>query len=150
MSWLREREAMGFSTQPVLIHNDFHPQNTLLREGSLVIIDWSFAEVGDFRMDLAWSILLFNVMAGGDHRVALKKAYERAADSHIENFGFFEALKFTMRMVTIGTWLDEAVMIPVAGITKHAIRTDYKIHIMNPYRRLKEITGLEIATIEEL
>jgi len=150
MSWLREREAMGVSTQPVLIHNDYHPQNILLREDSLAVIDWSFAEIGDFRMDLAWSALLIGVMAGGDHRVALKKAYERAADSHIENFEFFEALKFTMRMVTIGMWLDETVVIPVAGITKHAIRADYKIHVMNPYRRLKEITGLEITTIEEL
>ena len=150
MSWLREREALGFSTQPVLIHNDYHAQNILLREGSLVVIDWSFAEIGDFRMDLAWSVLLFGVMAGGDHRVALKKAYERAADSHIENFEFFEALKFAMRMVTIGMWLDEDVAIPVAGITKQAIRTDYKVHVMNPYRRLKEITGLEIQVIEEL
>ena len=150
MNWLHEREALGTSTRPVLIHNDYHPQNILLREGSLVVIDWSFAEIGDFRMDLAWSILLFGVMAGGDYRAALLEAYERAAGAQVENFEFFEALKFTMRMVTIGTWLDEEVEIPVAGITRQTIRTEYKVHVMNPYRRLKEITGLEIRTIEEL
>ncbi len=150
LSWLRERETLGSSTQPVLIHNDFHPQNILLREDSLVVIDWSFAEIGDIRLDLAWSALLFDVMAGGDYRAAMLKAYEQTAGSHIANFGYFEALKFTMRMVTIGMWLDEAVVIPVAGITKQAIRTDYKVHIMNPYRRLKEITGLEIRAIEQL
>ena len=150
MGWLREREALGTSTRPVLIHNDYHPQNILLREGSLVVIDWSFAEIGDFRMDLAWSILLFSVMAGGNNRAALLEAYERAAGTQVENFEFFEVLKFTMRMVTIGTWLDEDVEIPVAGITRQTIRTEYKVHIMNPYRRLKEITGLEIRTIEEL
>jgi aminoglycoside phosphotransferase (APT) family kinase protein len=150
MGWLREREALGSSTQPVLIHNDYHPQNILLREDLLVVIDWSFAEIGDFRMDLAWSTLLLDVMVGGDYRAAMLEAYEQAAGTHIENFEFFEALKFTMRMVTIGMWLDEAVVIPVAGITKHAIRTDYKVHVMNPYHRLKEITGLEIPTIEEL
>ena len=149
-SWLREREALGFSTQPVLIHNDYHPQNILLREGSLVVIDWSFAEIGDFRMDLAWSTLLLGVLVGSKYRTAMLEAYEQAAGTHIENIKFFEALKFTMRMVTIGMWLDEAVVIPVAGITKQAIRTDYKVHVMNPYHRLKEITGLEIQTIEEL
>jgi aminoglycoside phosphotransferase (APT) family kinase protein len=150
MSWLRKREALGSATEPALIHNDYHPQNILLRDSALVVIDWSFAEIGDFRMDLAWSVLLFDVMAGGDYRAAMLEAYEQAAGSHVENFIFFEALKFAMRMVTIGMWLDEAVEIPVAGITKQAIRSDYKVHVMNPYRRLKEITGLEIRTIEEL
>ncbi len=150
MSWLREREALGSSTQPALIHNDYHPQNILLRGNSLVIIDWSFAEIGDFRMDLAWSLLLLGVMTGGDYRAAMLEAYEQAAGSYIENLELFEALKFAMRMVTIGTWLDDAVEIPVAGITKQAIRGDYKVHVMNPYRRLKEITGLEIRTIEAL
>ena len=150
VGWLGEREVMGSATEPVLLHNDYHPQNILLRDNSLVVIDWSFAEVGDFRIDLAWTVLLFGVMAGGDYRAALLDAYERAAGSPVENLEFFEALKFGMRMVTIGMWLDEGVEIPVAGITKQTIRGDYKIHVMNPYRRLKEITGLGIRTMEEL
>lgn len=150
LDWLHDREALGAATAPSLIHNDYHPQNILLREDELVIIDWSFAEIGDYRMDLAWSTLLFGVMAGGRHRSALLEAYERAAGSPIENFEYFEALKFTLRMLTIATWLDEAVEIPVPGITRQAIRGDYKQHVLNPYQRLKEITGLEIRTIEEL
>jgi len=150
LGWLHEREALGSSTQPTLIHNDYHAQNILLKDDALVVIDWSFAEIGDFRMDLAWSTLLLGVMVGGDYRAAMLEAYEQAAGTHIENFEFFEALKFAIRMVTIGMWLDEAVVIPVAGITKQAIRGDYKVHVLNPYRRLKDITGLEIPTIEEL
>ena len=150
MRWLREREGLGSASEPSLIHNDFHSQNILLKEDSLVVIDWSFAEVGDIRMDLAWSVLLFGVMAGEDYRAALLEAYEKAAGSQIKNFEFFEALKFTMRMVTIGAWLDKEVEIPVAGITRQSIRGDYKVHVLNPYRRLKEITGLKIRTIEEL
>ena len=150
MRWLREREALGSSRQPALIHNDYHPENILVRGNSLLVIDWSFAAIGDFRMDLAWSVLLFNVMTGGDYRAAMLDSYAQAIGSKVENFEFFEALKFAMRMVTIGTWLDEAVEIPVAGITRQDIRGDYKVHVMNPYRRLKEITGLEIRTIEKL
>ncbi len=55
-----------------------------------------------------------------------------------------------MRMLTIATWLDEAVEIQIPRITKQAFRADYKVHVLNLYRRLKEITGLEIRTIEEL
>ena len=150
MDWLRERKALGAATAPALVHNDYHPQNILLREDELVIIDWSFAEISEIRMDLAWSVLLLSVLLGHEHRSAMLEAYERAADSSVENFEYFEALKFTMRMITIATWLDEAVEIPVAGITKQSLRSDYKVHVLNPYRRLKEITGLEIRSIEEL
>lgn len=149
-NWLHEREALGAATAPALIHNDYHPQNILIKEDELVIIDWSFAEISDYRMDLAWSVLLIGVLAGHEHRSAMLEAYERAAGSPVENFEYFEALKFTMRMLTIATWLDEAVEVPVPRITKQAIRGDYKVHVLNPYRRLKEITGLEIRTIEEL
>ncbi|MFQ5921659.1 MAG: phosphotransferase family protein [Anaerolineales bacterium] len=150
MGWLHEREALGAATAPALVHNDYHPQNILLRDDEMVIIDWSFAEISDYRMDLAWSVLLLGVMAGQEHRSALLEAYEHAAGSSVENFEYFEALKFTMRMLTIATWLDAAVEIPVPRITKQAIRGDYKVHVLNPYRRLKEITRLGIRTIEEL
>ena len=150
MDWLHERAALGAAAEPALVHNDFHPQNILLKQDEMVVIDWSFAEISDYRLDLAWSTLQFGVMAGDEHRSAMLKAYEHAAGSPIENFEYFEALKFTMRMLTIATWLDEAVEIPVPGITRQAIRGDYKQHVLNPYRRLKEITGLEIRTIEEL
>ena len=150
MDWLHERASLGAAAEPALVHNDFHPQNILLKQGEMVVIDWSFAEISDYRMDLAWSTLQFGVMAGDEHRSAMLEAYERAAGSPIENFEYFEALKFTMRMLTIATWLDEAVQIPVPGITRQAIRGDYKQHVLNPYRRLKQITGLEIRTIEEL
>lgn len=150
MDWLHEREAFGAATKPTLIHNDYHPQNILLRDDEMVVIDWSFSEVSDHRMDLAWSVMLTGVMVGREHRSAMLAAYESAAGSKVENFEYFEALKFTMRMLTIATWLDDSVQIPVAGITKQAIRGDYKIHALNPYLRLKEITGLEIETIEQL
>ncbi|MFQ5943645.1 MAG: phosphotransferase family protein [Anaerolineales bacterium] len=150
MAWLREREVLGVATSPVLIHNDFHPQNILLRNDEMVIIDWSFAEIGDYRMDLAWSVMLTGVMVGQELRPVMLEAYERAAGSAVENLEYFEVLKFTMRMLTIAAWLDETVDIPVAGITKQAIRGDYKVHVMNPYRRLKQITRIPIRMIEEL
>ena len=150
IEWLHQRVKLGASTTPALIHNDYHPQNALLRNGELLIIDWSFAEVSDGRMDLAWTVMLLSVLAGKEYRSAILSAYERAVGEPIANFEYFEAIKLTMRMITIATWLEDDVEIPVPRITKQALLGDYRVHLLNPYRRLNEITGLEIQVIEEL
>ena len=150
--WLEERIDLGPAKRLSVIHNDYHPQNILLREdeNGLAIIDWSFAEVGDYRLDLAWSVLLSGVMIGNHYREIMVETYEELAGTSVDNFEYFEALKFTERMVTIATWLDESVEIPVKKITKEAMRREYRIHIFNVYNRLKAITGIRLHLIENL
>ena len=150
--WLEERLEHGAVSRLSVLHNDYHPLNILIRdeEGGLAIIDWSFAEVGDYRLDLAWSVLLLGVMAGEQYRDVMLASYEQLSGDRVEHFQYFEVLKFTQRTLTIATWLDDSVEIPVKKITKAAIHNDYKVHILNPYRRLKEITGLSLNTIEAL
>ncbi|MCH7663081.1 MAG: phosphotransferase, partial [Chloroflexi bacterium] len=150
--WLEDRLEHGATTHLSVIHNDYHPLNILLRAkgGDLVIIDWSFAEVGDYRLDLAWSVMLLGVMVGEQYRDVLLASYEQLSGNQVVHFQYFEVLKFTQRMLTIATWLDDSVEIPVKKITKAAIHSEYKVHILNPYRRLKEITGLSLASIEAL
>ena len=151
LDWLETRIGQGASDHRSVIHNDYHPLNILIRDdGSLAIIDWSFADVGDYRLDLAWSVLLFGVMLGTHYRNNFVSLYEEIAGAKVENLQFFEVLKFTQRMLTIASWLDESVNIPVKKITRPAIRNEYKVHVLNPYRRLKEITGLELPIIESL
>ena len=152
LNWLEERMEPGIAPRLCVMHNDYHPLNLLVRESGddLAIIDWSFAEVGDYRLDLAWSVLLFGVMVGAPYREILVKTYEDIAGCKVENFEYFEVLKFAARMLTIATWLDESVVIPVKKITREAIRGEYKVHVLNVYDRLKEITGLELPLIENL
>jgi aminoglycoside phosphotransferase (APT) family kinase protein len=151
-SWLEERIGLGVSTELCLMHGDFHPQNILTREdtGELLVIDWSFAEIGDYRLDLAWTARQVDIMVGPHYREALLTSYESLDGRAVENLEYFEALKFTERMLTIATWLDESVVIPVKKISREAIRGDYKIHVLNVYARLKEVTGLELPTIENI
>ncbi len=52
--------------------------------------------------------------------------------------------------MTIAVWLDENVQIPVRKITRAAIRNEYKVHVLNVYRRFSEITKLRIPLIESL
>lgn len=135
-----------------IIHNDYHPQNILVQEdsGMYFTIDWSFAEVGDFRLDLAWTIFLIGTIVGTQYRAGFLKSYEKESGIKIRQLVYFETLKLTQRMLTILTWINDYVAIPVHKITKETLRGDYKIHVLNMYYRLKEITGISLPTIEAL
>jgi aminoglycoside phosphotransferase (APT) family kinase protein len=150
MQWLEDRREQGNVRQLSLIHNDYHPENILVRDGELVIIDWAFAEASDFRLDLAWTAMLVGSMLGEQYRPHLLETYEQISGLPVDNFEYFEVLKLTMRMLTIASWMDESVQIPVHKITRQAIRGEYKVHVLNPYRRLKQITGLKLSMIEAL
>lgn len=150
LRWLEDHRQQGAVSRLSLIHNDYHPENLLVHNGELVVIDWAFAEASDYRLDLAWTSMLVEAMLGESSRAMLLECYEQLAESEVECFQYFEVLKLTQRMVTIATWMDERVQIPVYRITRQAIRGEYKVHVLNPYRRLKQITGLRLPSIEAL
>ena len=152
LRWLEVRREESASGYTCVLHNDYHPLNIVVREGDgeLIVLDWSFADAGDFRLDLAWSALLLGVMAGERHRDVLIERYEDTSGRSVENFSYFEVLKLAARLVTIAVWLDESAVIPVSGITKQAIRNEYKIHVLNVYDRVKEITELQVPLFEGL
>lgn len=150
LRWLDDRRQQGAVIQISLIHNDYHPENLLVHNGELVVIDWAFAEASDYRLDLAWTTMLVGAMLGESHRALVLECYEQLDESEVECFQFFEVLKLTQRMLTIATWMDKRVQIPVHRITRQAIRGEYRVHVLNPYRRLRQITGLRLPSIEAL
>jgi aminoglycoside phosphotransferase (APT) family kinase protein len=152
VAWLRQNTPAAEPDAKTFLHNDFHAQNIMVREPDdrFVILDWSFCNFGDYRMDLAWTSLLVGVNVGKAHRDTFIGAYETASRRPVHDLEFYEALKFSLRMATIGSWLDERVEIPVKKITKQALRGSYRVHVHNVYRRLKEITGIVLPTLEDL
>jgi len=152
LAWLEEHVPVEGSVELSLLHNDYHPENALLRDedGAMFIIDWTFAEPGDARMDLAWSLLQVSLMLGADAKGEYLRAYEEALGQSVKDLAFFEALKFTERMLTIAQWLQPDFEIPIRKISKEALQGSYKVHVTNVYARLKELTGCEIALIETL
>lgn len=57
--WLLGRLASVEPLGPVLLHNDWHGQNIMVRpSGALVVIDWSIAGLGDPRVDLGYAVAL--------------------------------------------------------------------------------------------
>lgn len=152
LQWLDSRREEVGPGNACVLHNDYHPHNIVVREddGQLVVLDWSFADIGDFRLDLAWSALLVGVTAGESYRDVFIQRYQAVSGLGVENFSYFEVLKLGARLITIALWLEESVVIPVSKITKQAIRREYRVHVLNVYNRVKEITRLQIPLFEGL
>jgi len=152
LAWLEERFPAESSVELSLLHNDYHPENALVREadGAMFIIDWTFAEPGEARMDLAWTLLQVSIMLGAEAREDYLKAYEKELGESVKDLAFFEALKFAERMLTIAQWMQPDFEIPIRKISKDALRGSYKVHVINVYARLKAVTGCEIPLIETL
>lgn len=151
LDWVESKAADVNEFRISITHNDYHPENVLVRstDGAIFIIDWGFAAPGEPRMDLAWTLLQISNMLEEKARSSYLAAYEEGAGP-VEQLEVFEALKFTERMATIARWLQPGFQPPIPKISQKAIRSSYKIHVLNVYRRLKEITGERIAIIEEI
>jgi len=137
--------------EPTVLHNDYHPENILVDEdGAMTIIDWTFAAVGDYRVDLAWTAFWTGVMSGAGRRTELLDAYERAADRPLVDLTYFEALALAARLLTIALWLHDSVEPPVPKLTRSVIGSTYRPTVMTVYDRVRELTGTRIPSIERL
>ena len=137
---------------PSVLHGDYHPGNIIVSEhtGDLIIIDWSFADVGDYRLDLAWAALWTDAVGGTEARSEFLAAYEMGTGEEIEDLAYFEALKLGARLLTVGLWLDSAVEPPIRKITEAAIRGGYRSTVMTVYERFRAVTGLRLDWVEQL
>jgi aminoglycoside phosphotransferase (APT) family kinase protein len=150
LDWLTRSPSRQLS--PAVLHNDYHPENIIVEPvtGALTIVDWTFAGVGDPRLDLVWSALWTGAMAGSAARSKLLSAYAAAAGDTLEDLEHFEGLKLGSRLMTIEIWLDESVEPPVHKITPTALRGAYRSTVETVYQRFCEVTGLRLPGIEQL
>lgn len=150
-SWLDERLPTVRFGSPSLIHMDFHPYNILLREedGAAYVIDWTSAEVSDYRLDLAWTLLLMSTYGNPESRALVLGEYERIAGHRVERIKYFEVAACLRRLFSIAVSLS-------SGADKLGMRPGSEAmmadgaHIERVYARLRERTGITIAEVEKL
>lgn len=148
--WLDERLAGVRFGRPSMIHMDYHPYNVLLRDdGTAFVIDWTNVQVSDYRMDLAWTLLLMSTYGHPEARESVLGEYERIAGCRVEQIEFFEVAACLRRLFSIVVSLR-------GGAGKMGMRPGAEAmmkdvpHIASVYARLRERTGLTIAAIEDL
>ena len=100
-----------------LTHDDYHPGNTLWRRGRLAaVVDWTKAQVGDPRIDVAQcrsEIALLEGLEAADEFLA---AYQSAASVPVRDIWFFDLLRGLLALTFFKQWL---VGYEELGLTGH-------------------------------
>ena len=152
LDWLRERSMDVFSCERLsVIHFDYHPNNILLRDdGKAFVIDWTNIGVGDFRMDLAWTIMLVSTYGNPEARRIVLDEYERIVGYKVEQIEYFDVMACCRRLFEISVSLT-------AGADKLGARPEAVIsmkqdvaHIRRVYALMYDRTAVAVPEVETL
>jgi len=151
LNWLRKRISDVPCERLSVIHYDYHPHNILVRDdGRAFVIDWTSIDVADFRMDLAWTILLTSAYGTPEARQIILDEYERIAGQKIEQIEYFEVAAGLRRLFSVAVSLrdgaDKLGMRPEA-VTSMKRNMD---HVKNVYTFMRDRTGIAVPEIETL
>ena len=93
LEWLASEKKKITLLGESLLHGDFHPRNVLVRDdGSMVVIDWTFSQISDFRVGVGWTLFLVVLFFGPDARSIIMNRYQTALGDRMADIEFFEVL----------------------------------------------------------
>lgn len=120
LDWLETHPPLS-PARPSILHLDYHPLNLMHRpDGSLVVLDWNYADVGDRHADVATTLLLLERVPAPPstwwHRAAVAvgrpllahlylRAYCKRLPCHGETLASYRAYAALDRLVRYGQWL---------------------------------------------
>lgn len=152
LDWLAARQADALPARLAVLHGDFHPFNVLVTaDDAAFVIDWGNIEVGDFRYDLAWTLLLAATQGGGQReRDQLLSAYEQQTGQPVEQIAYFEVIAALRRLLGYTVVLTNGAA--EAGLRPEAadILRGQRPHFRAVYAILRAHTGLRLPEIERL
>ena len=148
MVWLAEQRERTACERASVVHYDFHPDNILEdQDGKLYVVDWTSAEISDYRFDLAWTLTLALAYSGELRREMILNEYARQLGEKVPELEVFEAAAIVRRigfvMLSLGQGAEKMGMRPKAA---EAMRRD-KEPLKRIFSRLKEITGLALPDV---
>lgn len=144
-------EAASGTTRLSLLHGDFHPHNVLITpDDQLYVIDWSGFSLGDYRYDLAWTLLLIASSGYPQLRDLILSEYARLAGQPVANIEYFDVLAALRRLydlaASLGSGAESLGMRPetVAIMRQQQDRYQYV------YGLLHDRTGIRVPYLEDL
>jgi len=149
MVWLAEKRERTACERASVVHYDFHPDNILEdQDGKLYVVDWTSAEISDYRFDLAWTLTLALAYGGHVRREMILEEYERQLGEAVPELEVFEAAAIVRRlgfvMLSLGQGAEKMGMRPEAA---ESMRRD-KEPLTRLYERLREITRLALPEVQ--
>jgi aminoglycoside phosphotransferase (APT) family kinase protein len=102
LDWLEAHIGDVHALPPSVTHGDYHPWNVLCPSThELVVIDWTSAEIQDYRFDLGWTLLLAQSSLGPAARDRILAEYEAARGAPVDGLVYFEVIAATRRIADI-------------------------------------------------
>ncbi len=136
------------------LHVDFHSYNILLTPvDQMIVIDWSGLEIGDYRYDLAWTLLLESTQGHPQPAVIyryLLTEYDRLAGKLTTDMAYFDVIAAVRRLFTITVSLDGGAAALGMRAETAAILRGQVAHIQRVYAVLHRHTGLHLPEIERI
>jgi aminoglycoside phosphotransferase (APT) family kinase protein len=151
IEWLRRGAGNVPCNHPSITHGDFHPLNILLDNArNPYVIDWTTARVTDYRIDLAWTLLLSGTFVNRQFRDAIIRRYEEIAEMKVHEIEYFEVISILRRLSDISiSFRESAEELGMRADAVDMMKTQIH-HIRNVYSWLQEYTGIKISEIEQL
>ncbi len=151
MDWLRDHKQNAPCERPSITHGDYHFRNVLCSSDSkLVVIDWTNWQIGDYRYDLAWTLLLLSTYGYPDLAENFLESYERISGQPVEQLEYYEVIAATRRLLDI-------LMVFYAGAESWGLRPEagdlirkYPDHIWAVYKQLCDRTNLQFDAIQAM
>jgi aminoglycoside phosphotransferase (APT) family kinase protein len=150
MLWLKNQRERTLCTYSSVIHFDFH-QNNILEDvnGKLYVIDWTSAEISDYRFDLAWTLILSLAYQGESGRAMILDAYQRQMGQSVPALDVFEVAALLRRIGTVMISMHAGA--EALGLRPEAV--DVMRQEVEPltrlYAHLCRLTGLDLPGIGE-
>jgi len=148
--WL-DTHQQDISVRPAVIHQDFHANNVLLcSHEQLFVIDWTQFAVFDYRIDLAWTLLIMGDLGNPEWKKPILDAYTSIANAPIEHLDYFHvmvAMKLLASTVISFTFSPQEVGLraETANLSKKQLSIYKQLS-----QRIRNITGLTVPEIEDV
>jgi aminoglycoside phosphotransferase (APT) family kinase protein len=148
MPWLSEHRALTACERASVVHRDFHHNNILEdSEGNLYVVDWTSAEISDYRFDLAWTLALALAYGGDFRREIVLKEYQRQMGAEIPGLEVFEVIAYVRRigsaMISMQLGAEKLGMRPEAVAVMRRDRVAFE----RLFGRMRALTGLDLPEI---
>jgi aminoglycoside phosphotransferase (APT) family kinase protein len=149
MEWLKAQRERVPCPLGSIVHFDFHYNNILEdADGRLVVIDWTSAQISDFRIDLAWTLTLILGYRGPAGHAAILEGYQQAYGQTVPSLDVFEVAAILRRigtvMISLRAGAEALGMRPEAV---QAMRRDAE-PLTRIYAHLCHLTGLDLPSIK--
>jgi aminoglycoside phosphotransferase (APT) family kinase protein len=149
--WLRSRTSTVRFGEPSLIHWDYHPWNVIVRsDGEPFVLDWTQAEVLDFRFDLGWTLVLIATHAHPRLAASVLQRYEQIARKKAEQMEYFEVAACLKRLFAVSVSVTHGPERIGMRSGAEEVLKQHSVPLKRVYAMLRRITGIAIPEGEKL